>query len=164
MSDTAHTMSPELAQFVEDVGLTMEESGHPRIAGRIVGWLLVCDPPHQSFNDLVEVLGASKGSISNMTRMLLQADLIERFAVPGERQTFFRIRPGAWVRVLRRRIDSVSQLSQVAARGLALMEKHDGDGDYWRLREMQDFYQFISRKIPLLIEEYESERATAPSE
>lgn len=34
--------------FIEDVGLLLEESGLPRMAGRILGLLLICNPPHQS--------------------------------------------------------------------------------------------------------------------
>ncbi len=31
------------------------------MAGRVIGWLLICDPPAQTFNQLVAVLRASKG-------------------------------------------------------------------------------------------------------
>ena len=51
--------SEEEKRFVEDIGLIMEEQGRPRIAGRILGWLLICEPPEQSFADLVAVLGVS---------------------------------------------------------------------------------------------------------
>lgn len=151
-------LDPEVARFIEDIGLAMEENGQPRIAGRIVGCLLVCEPEHQSFNDLVATLGASKGSVSTMTRLLLETNLIERFSLPGDRQTYFRVRPGAWARVLRRQINVVTRLSRVADRGLELMADRDDGRDHWRLREMRDFYDFISRKIPDLIEEYEQER------
>ena len=42
--------------FVEEVGLLFEHAGLPRMAGRILGWLLICDPPHQSPGELAEVL------------------------------------------------------------------------------------------------------------
>ena len=54
--------TPAELAFVEEFGRLLEEEGAPRIAGRILGWLLICEPPYQSFNDLVGVLGASKGS------------------------------------------------------------------------------------------------------
>ncbi len=52
-----------------------------RMAGRMLGWLLICDPPHQSMNAIADVLQASKGSISTMTRLLIQLDLIERTGI-----------------------------------------------------------------------------------
>ena len=51
-------------QFVEECGLYFEGIGLTRMAGRIIGWLLISDPPHQTQGDLVEVLQASKSSIS----------------------------------------------------------------------------------------------------
>jgi DNA-binding transcriptional regulator GbsR (MarR family) len=47
------------------------------MAGRILGWLLISDSPHQSSEQLVNGLEASKGSISSMTRLLIQINLIE---------------------------------------------------------------------------------------
>ena len=56
----------EERHFVEDVGITFEQTGLPRTAGRIFGWLLISDPPHQSTSELAEALMASRGSISSM--------------------------------------------------------------------------------------------------
>lgn len=33
--------------FVQGAGTFFEQRGMPRIAGRILEWLLICDPPHQ---------------------------------------------------------------------------------------------------------------------
>jgi hypothetical protein len=38
----------EEREFIERSGLFYEAAGGPRTAGRILGWLLICDPPHQS--------------------------------------------------------------------------------------------------------------------
>ena len=56
-------------QFVEEVGIVFEQTGLPRMAGRILGWLLIAEPPHQSTEQLINALMASKGSISSMTRL-----------------------------------------------------------------------------------------------
>ncbi|MFQ3629252.1 MAG: MarR family transcriptional regulator, partial [Cyanobacteriota bacterium] len=80
----------EHTHFVEEVGLMFELIGLPRMAGRIFGWLLISQPPHQSSGELAEVLQASKGSISSMTRLLIQLGLIERLPLPGDRRDFFQ--------------------------------------------------------------------------
>jgi len=71
-------ITPEEAAYVEEVGVIYEGMGFPRMAGRIIGWLLICDPPHQSQAQLGAVLHASKGSISTMTQMLLRTGLVKR--------------------------------------------------------------------------------------
>jgi hypothetical protein len=50
----------EERHFVEDISLYFEQMGLPRTAGRVLGMLLISDPPEQSLNDLCEVLQTSK--------------------------------------------------------------------------------------------------------
>ena len=140
-------------QFVEEVSLIIEEIGQPRIAGQIMGWLMICDPPQQSFSDLVEHLGVSKASISNMTRMLLQGGLIEKVRIPDERQIHFQIKDGAWISVMENRMKSINSLRKVSQKGLELLE-NDPDTDENRLKEMNKFYQFAEENMPKLIEQY----------
>jgi DNA-binding transcriptional regulator GbsR (MarR family) len=56
--------------FIEDISLYLEQMGVPRMAGRILGVLLIANPPEQSITDLVEALQASKSAISTSTRLL----------------------------------------------------------------------------------------------
>lgn len=151
-------MPEEEARFVEDMGIILEADGRPRIAGLILGWLLICDPPHQSFNSLVATLGVSKGSVSSMTRLLMEAGMIERYAVRGDRQTFYRLAPDAWVRALQRQVKAMEQVMAAAERGLALVEGRGAEADRWRLREMRDLNQIAARQMPTLIEEFERSR------
>ncbi len=143
-------------QFVEEVSLLIEESGKPRISGQIMGWLMVCDPPEQSFSDLVEHLEVSKGSVSNMTRMLVQSGLIEKVRLPGERQIHFRIKEGAWVDVLEKELESINSLKNISDKGLKILKKEPGT-DKSRLKEMNKFYKFAEKNLPRLIEEYKEE-------
>jgi len=82
--------------FVEEVGVFFKQNGLPRMAGRIFGWLLVSDMPHQSIDELAEALTVSKGSVSAMLRPLIQIGLIERLSRLGVRHDYFQIRTGAW--------------------------------------------------------------------
>ena len=117
----------EERHFVEDFSLYFEQMGYPRMAGRILGWLLICDPPVQSAGELADVLGASKGSLSTMTRLLIQVGLIERAGVPGRRRDYFRIKPGAWPQLIKVQMQSMTGLHQMVERGLAMLATaHDG--------------------------------------
>ena len=142
--------------FVEEVGLFFEQSGLSRMAGRILGWLLLSNPPHQSTDELAEALMASKGSISTMTRLLIQIGLIERISLPGVRHDYFRIRPGAWEHLLKQSVEQITILRQLAERGLELVE---GKTPLTRqgLEEMRDMYAFFEREYPALLERWEQE-------
>jgi len=80
----------EERHFVEDISLYFEQIGLPRTAGRVLGVLLIADPPAQSLTDLCTLLHASKSAISTTTRLLVEMDLIERVPSPVPRQVNFR--------------------------------------------------------------------------
>jgi DNA-binding transcriptional regulator GbsR (MarR family) len=150
----------EEKHFIEDVGLFFEEGGHPRMAGRILGCLLISDPPYLSTTELAEILQASKGSLSTMTRFLLQMGLIERVGLPGKRCDYFRIKSSAWTQLVRQTVFELSALRQLAERGSELMEGQDSELKE-RLQEARDLFSYLEREYPLLIERWEKEHKKA---
>jgi DNA-binding transcriptional regulator GbsR (MarR family) len=146
----------EQMQFVEEVGLMFELAGLPRMAGRIFGWLLLSNPQQQSHGQLAEVLQASKGSISTMTRLLIQIGLIERISLPGERRDYFQIKPNAWSQMTKQRMAQITAFKELAAKGLDLL-KDSPPAQQQRLKEMHDLHAFLEREMPLLDQRWESE-------
>ena len=144
-------------QFLEDFALHMEHHGLPRMAGRILAWLLICDPPEQSMPDLVEVLQASKSSVSTMTRHLIQFGMIERVSLPGERRDFYRAMPDYWFRQLEGATREFAGYRRLADRGLALLDGAAPDRRR-NLTEMRDVSEFLEREFPALIERWQEER------
>lgn len=144
--------------FVEDMGLFFEQAGLPRMAGRVLGQLLLSDPPHQSLDELTEALMASKGSISTTTRVLIQIGLIERICLPGVRHAYVCIKPGAFQHALKHGAEEVTQLRKLAERGLELVEDK-ASLNRQGLEEIRDMYAFFEREYPLLLERWEQERA-----
>jgi len=144
-------------QFVEDAGILYEEMGWPRMAGRIFGWLLLCQPPHQSAEELAKVVEASKGSISSMTRLLIQMGLVERMGIPGRRDTYYRIKPGSWSELMRSRMSHLTAIRELADRGLNLIASNDPESRR-RLQELRDFHAFLEQEIPVLLDRYDHER------
>ena len=62
-------MEETTTQLVERFGLRFEEDGLPRIAGRMLGLLMVSAEP-RSLDELAEELQASKTSASTNARLL----------------------------------------------------------------------------------------------
>lgn len=145
--------------FVEHFGEFFARAGHQRIAGRVLGWLLICDPPHQSADDLRRVTRASKASVSITLRLLAAADLVERIGVPGQRRAYYRVRPGAWSTDLRRKVDQITGARRLAEEGLALLADATPERRR-RLEEMRELYAFFEREFPGLIERWLASRKT----
>ena len=91
-------------QFVERMGLLVEEDGWPRIAGRILGFLTVTAEPC-SLDDIASALGVSRASVSTDARRLMQSGLLERHSRPGDRRDYYRMAPQSVRSSLRDRID-----------------------------------------------------------
>jgi DNA-binding transcriptional regulator GbsR (MarR family) len=144
-------------EFVEQVALTLERMGVVRMIGRVVGWLLICEPPGQTFNQIAEALQASKGSISNALKFLTTARWVERYSVPGERRDYFRIRPGYWSQIGREQAAQYDDMANLAKQGLDLLAGAPADRRA-RLREMYELFAWIAREMPALWERYEQER------
>jgi hypothetical protein len=147
-------------QFAEEFGRVFEQFGISRMAGRILGWLLICDPPRQSSADLGAALGASKGAISIATRLLESYGLARRVAVPGARGDVFETTPDAFSRA-HDQLGKIRIFRELMALGLATI----GDPDSPRadrLRETHDLYAFLEQELPPLMERFRTEyEATA---
>ncbi len=150
-------LSDPLTAFVEEVALFFDQAGMPRIAGRILGYLLVCDPPYRSATQLSEELGASKGSVSTMVRMLRNTGLVEPAPVPGERATYLRIRDDGFEGVFEQQIRQVSAFGALATKGLGLLGDADPERTY-RLRTLAAIYGFYEVEMPRLLERWREER------
>ena len=144
--------------FVDELGLLWESSsGTPRMAGRILGALLVAEEPYLSGGELAERLNASSGSISTMTRMLEAQGVIERFVRPGSRRDFFRLVQQPWRANLQHAAAITQRYVQLLDRALLSLPEGDHAGRR-RLTELRGFYAFWNDEWPRLIERYEAAR------
>jgi hypothetical protein len=155
-------MDPRLREWVEQISILLERDGLPRMAGRIFGWLLLCDPPEQSMEELAAAVQGSKASMSTMTRLLVSAALVEKVRAPGARADAFRIRPGQWRQLWRARVQLLDEATRLTARGLELLEGRPA-GIRSRLEELHYQYRFIGERLPGLLEQLDRERPLAAS-
>ena len=145
-------------EYIEEMGLLMEDYGFSRMAGRVLGALLVSEPAEQTAEDLASALQASRSSISVAIRLLEKLGYVERVSRPGERKDYFRNRPNAWATQLaERQLIAIRQLREVADKGLALLETDDADSRLG-LEEMREFYAFMEREHPRILKSWRERR------
>ncbi len=153
------SQSLEEIHFIEDIALFFERMGMPRMAGRILGVLLISDPPAQSITDLSERLKAGKSSISIMARLLTENGLIERVASPVPRRDYYRFKPGGWILYMRQWLGLMSALHQITERGMSLMADKPIELKE-RLLEAHDLFSYVEQEFPALLTELENRRKT----
>lgn len=133
--------------FIEEMGLLMASFGLPRMSGRVLGALLVADPPEQTAEALAQTLQASRGSISGATKSLEQMGLVDRVGKPGERKDYFRNRPNAWFETTKRRMAGVTTFRQMAEKGLLALQSDDPEVRRG-LEEMRDYFAYWEGAFP----------------
>ncbi len=136
----------DIMEFVEQMGGYFESSGLTRLAGRLLGWLLVCDPERQSSEELATALAASSGGISTTARMLIQFGFIERLAVAGDRRTSYRLRPNAFAAGERERLRTMADLQNLADTGLKALGDAPPERSR-RLHEMRDLLAYMEKVL-----------------
>ncbi|MFC0106717.1 GbsR/MarR family transcriptional regulator [Kibdelosporangium aridum] len=112
----------ELVAWVERVTeFLVEEWGMPPITGRIVGWLMVCDPAEQSAGEIADAIRASRASLTSNMRFLTSVGLVRRTRRLGDRTAYYRIEDDAWHKVIQRKLDSLGAFGEIADEGLKLV-------------------------------------------
>jgi DNA-binding transcriptional regulator GbsR (MarR family) len=141
--------------FIEEVGVVFEQTGLPRMVGRLFGWLLIADPPYQSPGELAAVLQASKGSISTSIRTLTQLGFIKRHVIPGSRHDHFRLQEDAITKVIKHGLEQeIKMFKALSERGLESMKDIPPKRKAW-LKEIQSRYAYLEKAFPTLLEKYE---------
>lgn len=146
--------------MIEEFGLIFEAHGIPRMAGRILGRLLMCHPPHQSLAQLGRDLQASKGSVSTMTRLLIDRRMAERVTFPGDRLDFIRVRSGSAGELFRDVAQHSALQTRLLERALEVVDDASPEGTA-RIREAHDFFSFMRDEVPTLLARWEARRAAA---
>ncbi|MEX0945661.1 MAG: helix-turn-helix domain-containing protein [Balneolaceae bacterium] len=149
-------MNKEKLTYIEESGITFEQMGMTRMAGRLFGYLIVSDMDAVSFNDIKEALDASKGSISGTTKQLITMGLIEPITLPGDRKTYFRISKAQVGTILKERIYLFNKLSSLLDKGNSLKENKDETAEW--LKEMSAFYSWIVGSFDEILNRWEAEK------
>ncbi len=78
-----HALTPAAEQYVERMGFLWESEGLPRIAGRILGYLLLT-PEARTTDDMALALGGSRASVNTDVRRLEGLGIPQGNTGPGE--------------------------------------------------------------------------------
>ncbi|WP_226368105.1 GbsR/MarR family transcriptional regulator [Pseudonocardia sp. ICBG162] len=143
--------------LVDEIAAAFEREGLPLITGRVIGWLLVSDPPEQSAARLAEALGVSRSSISTATRMLTPGGLVERVRTRDSRVELFRITPDGWSRMLAARYGRATAFRQVLEHGLDVLADAPAERRE-RLLRVHELYAFLEAELPALWDRWEAHR------
>lgn len=153
MTEAQHAPTQAESDYVDQVADFFVAEGLPLIPGRVIGWLLISDPPEQTPAQLASALQVSRSSISSAMRLLTPSGLVERTRRRGDRHEYFRIAPDGWSQMLMRRYAQTTAFREVTERGLELL---DGASQQRRerLENVTDLYRFLETELPALLQRW----------
>lgn len=143
--------------FADHVGrFYARQYAFPPMAGRLLGYLLVCDPPQQTIDELSEALLASRSAIAGAVKLLEGSRIARRTRVAGERVDRVSLDPASQQP---QNFDSAIHVEHAALfrEGLGLL----GDAAPERrapLAEMVALEDFLSERLPVLRDEWHAHR------
>lgn len=131
----------EILRWVERVAAFFHDQyGLPPITGRILGWLMIADPPEQSAAEIATAIGASRASLTTNMRLLTATGLVRRRPRVGTRTASYRVEDDAWEEVIRRRFATLKGFLEITEDGLALVGRDSKRAA--RIRAAHDIYEW----------------------
>ena len=144
----------ETREFPASLEQLFAARGWPRLVGRVIGELMLAEPPYLSTAELCERIGTSKGHLSSAISMLEVMEMIDRFGRSGSRQHHYRLREDAFLRAVQAGAEPSRLMADAADR--ACGEVAEGSRAHDQLVRLRDFYRFLARRFPELVEEFEA--------
>ncbi|MEV4493710.1 MarR family transcriptional regulator [Micromonospora coxensis] len=143
----------------ERLALVLTEGGLQRMTARVLAALLFTEQETMTAGEIADALTISSGSVSTALKSLTGIGLIERVPAPGSRREHFRIREGAWATLMSAQNAVVTVMRDAAEQGIAATGPDTPAGR--RLAEMRDFYDYLWREMPALIDRWRADRAAS---
>ena len=147
--------SPVEQELMQEFGNLYESYGLKRLEGLIVGLVLTQDAP-VSLDDMVELLGHSKGPISVSVRRLADIGLVRKVNGPVNRRNYYVAHPDLFHNNFKFNMATVRKNRALAERFLTRLQTEDAEGCETTLehlermrafyRLMEDFYEDFSKQ------------------
>ena len=150
-------MNERQAAFVEEMGQYLASVGMTPMSGRMLAWMLICDPVEQTAADLSDNLQASRGAISGAARALETAGFIRRSRRRGDRREYFSVPAGAIRNLLAGAGQIYHRMTVIASHGVGVVADLPPPARE-RIEEFHDFVAFVEQVFPKLLQQYVAER------
>jgi DNA-binding transcriptional regulator GbsR (MarR family) len=154
-SSTGKKSANLLSEKVEKMGIMIEQMGYPPVAGRILSYLMLSEPPYRDFYDIQEFLKASKSSISTALNQLMQTGVVNYITFSGDRKRYFQINIEGLVKVIKEQYKQGRLLNNMIGETLQHRKNSEFQKFNRELKEVIDFSAYVHKGIEKLIADWE---------
>ncbi len=146
MTVKSTTLDKSTIDFIENLGLFMQEVGLPRSVGRVLGLLLISQPRYRSSMEIQGDLQLSGGSVSAATSLLQRMGIVKRVTVNGSRQLYYELDPECWQKIIETRLQQIRVGIQIADQGLSISRNNPS---LLGMRQLYVEFEYMLQNIKL---------------
>lgn len=150
-------LTAETMQLIEEMALHHENQGLSRIAGRIIGLLMVSQEPLSS-EQIATTLQVSIGSVSTNIRMLLKIGIAEKKSVTGDRVSYYIMAPDAIEEEFIQGLERILSLKNIIEKGMQIDNLKESELVMQRFHEMLEAIELYRESLNQMITEWKSRR------
>ncbi|MFE6735138.1 GbsR/MarR family transcriptional regulator [Microbacterium sp. NPDC057650] len=141
----------------ESAAAVITAVGFPRMPARVMMALIAAPAGGYTAGELGERLGVSAAAVSGAVRYLQTVMVIRRISRPDQRLVRYEIIPDTWYGLMTNNSPIYESLAtQIDAIGAAHAADHVAHD---RAEEMAEFFRFMARRMPEIVDEWETVRA-----
>ena len=143
-------------RFVDRFASSLIDAGWPPMPARVFVTLLASETGRLTAGELAERLGVSAGAISGAVRILGTLDVVRRER--SSRRNVYVVDDDVWIATIQARDRLLGRWASELEEGIAAVGADTAAGA--RLTESRDFFLFLEREMPVLLDRWRDERAT----
>jgi len=141
----------DIKQKVEDLGVAFEKFGKSPMSSRVMSYLLLAEPPHQSFDSIREFLGASKSAISIALKTLQNEDMVKYITFSGDRKRYFLVDGKGWLKNSEEKTKNLAVLNNLLEDVLVTREDSEYTDFNKDLEKMLEFQKFVTKEVEKIL-------------
>jgi DNA-binding transcriptional regulator GbsR (MarR family) len=145
-----------LRSYIERFSQVLTDTGFPRMPARVFVALMTADSGRLTAAELAERLLISPAAVSGAVRYLSQLNLVGRERDPGSRRDRYLVFDEVWREAMLQRDAVLSRWESSLTEGIRLLGADSPASA--RLEESRQFFGFLRREMPSLLERYRRER------
>lgn len=149
-------------EFIERMGRLAEGEGLPRIAGRMMGLLMLNDR-ELSIDEVAQELKVARASVSTNGRLLESLNIAVRMTRPGDRRDYLFIAADPCTSLLSLGVRRLTEMRR-AVREMSHATGRAKNANFIRLRlqRMEDFYDLAISRAESVLAQWTRQRPPRP--
>lgn len=143
--------STSVRDYGDQLAGLLEEAGFPRMPARVLMTFVTSESGDLTADQIAQTLGISPAAVSGAIQYLRSTQLVRVGSLPATRRRIYTLNP-AWYTVTLSRATMYGEIQELVREIPAELGPDTAAGK--RVAEMADFYAYLARRFPEILEEW----------